>query len=89
MGATKGLGNPLTLRLRGRLSRLGLGTRTESGGTELQGEMPLGLGQRLGVCVGTDELHAQDLSANHVVHRVAARTTDPDYLDHGAQGFCF
>jgi hypothetical protein len=40
--------------------------------------------QRLRVGVGADEIHALDVGAQHVLHRVAAAAAHADDLDHFA-----
>src|SRR5690606_540228 len=69
----------------GRLTadvRIGSGAQALGDGrAELQHGARFDLLQRLCVGVGTDEFHAFDVVAHHVIDRVAAATTDADDLD--------
>jgi hypothetical protein len=69
-----------------RLLRLAAGAQARA---ELQLDMGIALFQRLRVGVAADEFDAADAFADHVIHRVAARTADPHHLDHGRVAVTF
>src|SRR5690606_14786482 len=84
VGALQHFGDALAI-FHGRVTadvRIGPGAQALGDGrAELQHGARFDLLQRLCIGVGTDEFHAFDVVAHHVIDRVAAATTDADDLD--------
>jgi hypothetical protein len=82
------LGDALALgdRQFARFLRLAAGAQARA---KLQLDMGIALFQSLRVGVAADEFDATDAFADHVIHRVAARTADPHDLDHGRVAVTF
>ncbi len=70
--------------LSGVRAHLGLAAGAQAGLAELDHAVAAVLAERLRIGVGTDELDALHLAADHVIDRIAATATDTDHLDLGA-----
>ena len=57
------------------------------GGAKLDTPLGLGLAERLGICVGHDEVHAFKAGFDHVVDGIAASAADTQNGDAGTQFF--